>query len=176
MDKMLEALEKFLKQGIIKIMCNELTNFSCATFSNNLKNNVITTIGINTPIRTLGSLLNYYEKKKNLTPKEICKYTKIPEAAYDRMKNQANDFTNYDKNYICLLVICFALTPSQTRMFLNSAHILLQPLSNSYDAAFDFFINEWHYTDNVQENINNFIKCVTHSQSLLKKYLKDNDN
>lgn len=176
MDKMLEALEKYLKQGIIKIMCNELTNFSCATFLNDPKFEVDKTIGINKQIRTLGSLLNYYEKNKHLTPKEICKYTKIPEGAYDRMKNQANDFTNYDKNHICLLVICFALTPSQTRMFLNSAHILLQPLSDSYDAAFDFFVNEWHYTDNIQENINNFIKCVKRSNFLLKKFLKDSDN
>lgn len=171
MNEMLEALKEYLDSGIIRVLCNPLTNYSCVSFQNEGRMPYIFAVDGKT-MRSVSSLLQVYEAKSNLTPKKICEITKIPESAYDKMKNQSGDFDNYDKKQICILAICFKLIPTQIRNFLNSAHILLQPLSLPFDAAFDFYINKWHYTIDNKENINNFLKCCEYSENYLEKRLR----
>ena len=171
MNEMLKAPKEYLDNGIIRVLCNPITNYSCVSF-HDIEHGVYVNTGLGaSSIRSVGSLLKIYESKNSLTPKKICEITKIPESAYDRIKNQSTDFDNYDKNQICILAICFKLTPTQIRRFLNAAHILLQPLSYSFDAAFDFYINNWHYTIDNKENINNFLKCCKYSEEYLEKCL-----
>lgn len=169
MNEMLKALKEYLDNGIIRVLSNPITNYSCVTFTE--EGRIIYINAYSKSICSVSSLIKTYEKKNNLTPKKVCEITKIPEGAYDRLKNQSSDFDNYDKKQICILAICFKLIPTQIRKFLNAAHILLQPLTYPFDAAFDFYINNWHYTADNKENINNFLNCWKFAEEYLNKCL-----
>lgn len=158
MDNMLKKLEEYLYKLLSKRKSG-VDDYSCSSFSKNIDEIFQNPVKNAFLVKTLGTQLEKFERKSNLSPKDVCKYTGIPNGLYDRMKNQMSSFDSFDKKTICLLIICFGLTEKASKTLLGTTHILLQPTKYSFDAAFEFFVKEWYYTSNTQKNMNDFYKC-----------------
>jgi len=176
-EPMFEQLKVYLDENIIK---NLLRGYVPKSFVDNI-NNILEDLSSNRKkledklgIKelTITNLLNKFEEDSNLESKKIKSLVNFD---YNKVKNESGPFSSYQKEQICRLVVCFSLNKEKANILLGLCNILLKPLLNPHDAAYDFYVNKWHYEKDPKENMDQYIACILYTEKYVNAILTNHN-
>lgn len=120
-------------------------------------------------LSTVAELIEKYRPINVLTNKKI-KDTEIKKCTgvdVDVLKNRVSVFSNYDKEAISKLCLCFGLKKVKANRLFAAARITIKPSQNINDAVISFFIKEGkYYSLDFTENVKIYAECLVEA----KKY------
>lgn len=158
-----DLLIKHLENNIIPVLMATVSRKGfTSNFDQVIHNMRKSALKISKPV----DLFRKFQLRCNLKDQDVQQITGLKKYTGDYKEN-----STFEKRDICLLSICFQLTPEESKQMHDVCDTRISKESYIFDCVYDFYINNYKAYASRKDNILEFNQCMNFASQYIQKKL-----